>query len=195
MSTIDLRPAAGQMTRLVEGVDDAALDAPTPCPDYTVAGLLRHVGGFAKAFTAAANKDLGAMTSTPPGTTNEPLPPGWRAEMNRDLDALGAAWQSPDAWTGMTQAGGIDLPGPIAGRVALDELVVHAWDLARSTGQRYECDEATLREVESTVQQFRNGNAGAIPGLFGAAVEVPSDAPTLDRLLGLTGRDPAWSPS
>ena len=30
------------------------------------------------------------------------------------------------------------------------------------------------------------------PGLFGPPVPVPKDAPLLDRLLGLTGRDPAW---
>ncbi len=195
MSTIDLRPAAAQMTRLVGGVDDHALDRSTPCPDYTVTGLLGHVGGFAKAFIAAANKDLGPMTSAAPDISNDPLPAGWREEMTRDLVALGESWQSPDAWNGMTQAGGIDLPGPVAGRVALDELVVHAWDLARATSQTYECDDATLREVEATVRQFRNGNDGPIPGLFGPVVAVPADAPTLDRLLGLTGRDPAWSPS
>jgi hypothetical protein len=31
-------------------------------------------------------------------------------------------------------------------------------------------------------------------GLFGPVVEVPDDAPLLDRVIGLTGRDPAWSP-
>jgi len=30
--------------------------------------------------------------------------------------------------------------------------------------------------------------------LFGPVVEVPDDAPLLDRVIGLTGRDPAWSP-
>jgi len=25
-------------------------------------------------------------------------------------------------------------------------------------------------------------------------VDVPDDAPTMDKLLGLTGRDPAWKP-
>ena len=195
MSTIDLRPAAARMAELVRGVDDDALGAPTPCPDYRVSDLLSHVGGFAKAFTAAANKDLGPLTSQPPAVTGDSLPPAWRDEMVDDLTALGAAWQSPDAWDGMTQAGGMDLPGEIAGRVALDELVVHGWDLARSTGQRFDPDEPTLREVEATVQQFRNGSDGEIPGLFGPVVPVDGEAPVLDRLLGLTGRDPAWKPS
>ncbi len=38
----------------------------------------------------------------------------------------------------MTKAGGVDLPGEVAGLVALDELVVHGWDVARATGQAYD---------------------------------------------------------
>jgi len=29
-------------------------------------------------------------------------------------------------------------------------------------------------------------------GLFGPPVDVPDDAPLLDRVIGLTGRDPEW---
>ena len=31
-------------------------------------------------------------------------------------------------------------------------------------------------------------------GLYGPRVPVPADAPAMDRLLGLTGRDPRWRP-
>jgi uncharacterized protein (TIGR03086 family) len=192
MPPIDLRPAADRMARLVRAVPEDALDAPTPCADTDIGHLIAHVGGFAMAFTAAASKDLGEMTSGAPGPAE--LAPGWRDRIPADLTALGDAWQDPDAWAGMTQAGGVDLPGEVAGRVALDELVVHAWDIARASGQPYECDEASLREIEGTVRQFRSGNDGDIPGLFGPAVAVPDDAPVLDKVLGLTGRDPGWSP-
>jgi len=29
-------------------------------------------------------------------------------------------------------------------------------------------------------------------GMFGPVIDVPNDAPLLDRVLGLSGRNPAW---
>ena len=110
--------------------------------------------------------------------------------MAADLSALADAWDAPDAWEGMTQAGGQELPGAMAGRIALDELVVHGWDIAQATGQRFDCEAVTLGEVEATVQQVRGGNDGDIPGLFGPVVAVADDADALERVLSLTGRDP-----
>jgi hypothetical protein len=72
---------------------------------------------------------------------------------------------------------------------------VHGWDIARASGQPFECDDETLLEIEGTVAQFRSGNTGAIPGLFGPVVAVPDDAPLLHRILGVTGRDPGWAPN
>ena len=91
----------------------------------------------------------------------------------------------------MTAAGGVDLPGDVAGVVALDELVIHGWDLAKATGQPAGYDGPGLEAVHAMVEQFR---AAGIEGLFGPAVEVPDDAPLFDRILGLAGRDPAWTP-
>lgn len=95
----------------------------------------------------------------------------------------------------MTQAGGLELPGEVAGLVVLDELVIHGWDIARASGQPYECDPALLDAVHNFVAQFSEpGQEAAREGLFGPVVDVPDDAPLLDRVIGLTGRDPGWSP-
>lgn len=77
------------------------------------------------------------------------------------------------------------------GGLALDELVLHGWDLARATGQAVAYDRPELDAVHGMVKQFREGD---VEGLFGPAVPVPDDAPLLDRILGLAGRDPAWQP-
>jgi uncharacterized protein (TIGR03086 family) len=193
--SVDLTPAAQRLGDLVSGVDDDMLDAPTPCPDYTVGDLVDHVGGAALAFTGAAVKDMGDATASGPSADASRLGDDWRARIPRDLTGLAEAWRDPDAWTGMTRAGGIELPGEVAGLVALDEVVLHGWDIARATGQDYECDRPSLEAVHGFVEQFSGpGQEAARKGLFGPVVDVPTDAPLLDRVVGLAGRDPAWSP-
>ena len=184
----DLRPAAERIARLVEGVPESALDAPTPCEEYTVGDLLDHVDGFALAFRAAAEKH--PLDGAPSGDGAN-LPADWRTDIPARLRALGEAWRDPDAWTGMTAAGGVDLPGEVAGGVALDELVIHGWDLAKATGQDAGYDGPGLDHVFAMVSHFR---AESAEGLFGPVVAVPQEAPPFDRILGLTGRDPAWAP-
>lgn len=195
MPNPDLHAAADRMACLLDAAPDDALDASTPCPDLRLGDLIDHVGGFARVFAASAAKDVGDLTSQPPNPSAANLEADWRTGVAADLAALADAWDAPDAWDGMTQAGGQDLPGAMAGRIALDELVVHGWDIAQASGQPFECDDASLREIEGTVRQVRDGNDGEVPGLFGPAVPVADDAPLLHKVLGLTGRDPGWSPA
>jgi uncharacterized protein (TIGR03086 family) len=196
MTLPDLEPAARRLADLVVGVGDDQLGAPTPCPAYSLGDLVEHVGGLALAFTAAATKSPIEGGAQGPSGDASRLEVGWRQRIPNDLDALVQAWRDPDAWTGMTEAGGIALPGEVAGVVALDELVLHGWDVARSSGQPFECDETTLQAVHGFVASFSAPDqAEQRAGLFGPVVEVPDDAPLLDRVLGLSGRDPSWSPS
>jgi uncharacterized protein (TIGR03086 family) len=181
------------MTALIEDVPGGRLDRPTPCPAYALGDLLEHIGGLALAFTAAARKDTPDLGDQAPSGDASRLGDDWRTRIPRDLEGLSEAWRDPSAWSGMTRAGGVDLPGEIAGVVALDELVVHGWDLARAIGQPYDCDPSTLEVVLGFVGQFA-GQPEARQGLFGPVVEVPPTAPLLDRVIGLTGRDPAWAP-
>jgi len=89
----------------------------------------------------------------------------------------------------MTQAGGQDVPGAMAGRIALDELVVHGWDIAVAIGRPYE---PSVEEVEAATSFVAAFDAPRDGNLFGPVVPVPDDASALDHLLGLTGRDPNW---
>ena len=189
MSTqLDLGPAARRLADLVAAVPDEALDRPTPCARYTVGDLLDHIAGFAVAFTAAARKT--PLDGAPPGDASR-LPADWRERIPRQLITAAQAWSDPDAWTGMTAAGGVDLPGDVAGAVALDELVIHGWDLAKATDQPAGYAGPGLDSVYETVSHFR---AAGVEGLFGPAAPVPDGAPLFDRILGLAGRDPAWVP-
>ncbi|CAL2062243.1 TIGR03086 family protein [Streptomyces sp. TR1341] len=191
---IDLGPQTRLVAELARAVSDEQLAAPTPCPEYAVRELLGHLHGLSVAFRDAARKDLGPTTDTSPGAALPILAPGWRAELPEALDELADAWRDPAAWTGMTRAGGVDLPGAVGGAVVADELVVHGWDLARALGHAYTPDPAALDAARSFLLAAAQ-DPGRGGGIFGPVVPTPEDASPLDRALGLSGRDPEWRPA
>jgi uncharacterized protein (TIGR03086 family) len=196
VTTPDFEPVTSNLAALVRAVGDDQLDRPTPCPEYSLGDLLDHVGGLAMAFTAAATKAVeeDSAATQPPSGDAARLTDDWRERIATDLDAMAAAWRDPAAWQGMTKAGGLELPGEVAAIVALDEVVVHGWDVARSLDRPYEVDDELLGMVHGFVSQFSGpGQEEARQGLFGPEVPVDARAPLLDRVLGMTGRDPRWS--
>ncbi|MFJ8751883.1 TIGR03086 family metal-binding protein [Streptomyces sp. NPDC102441] len=190
---LDLGPAARHVRELIGSIDDRQLACLTPCPDYAVRELLGHVLGLAAAFRDAAHKKLGPTTDTPPTSALPVLPADWRTALPPLLDELVEAWRSPAALEGMTQAGGVDLPGQVAGMIARNELVLHGWDLARATGQEFRADEADLHASEAMLAPGDDDRSGA-DAIFGPPVPVPADAPLVDRVIALSGRRPDWRP-
>ena len=192
METIDFGPATKAVAEVVTGIRDDQLTASTPCPDYTVADLLDHVAGLSLAFTDAARRQSGPGGSGGTGDASR-LTTDWRTSIPAGLARLAEAWADPAAYAGLTYAGPIEMPAPVAALVALDEVVVHGWDLARATDQPYDPDEQAVLAALGFASTFEvPPDAGAGP--FGPPVTVPADAPALDRLAGATGRDPGWRP-
>ncbi len=66
------------------------------------------------------------------------------------------------------------------------DLAIHAWDLARATGQ----DDTLDRGVVTLLLPWTEANVGLLTasGMFGSPIEVGSDAPDDVRLLGMLGR-------
>jgi len=187
---IDFAPACERTADVLRTVTDEQLNGPTPCEKLSLRDLVGHVGGLAQAFTAAARKDFGPLTDTPP-VEGAPLDEDWRTAYPERLAELALAWREPAAWEGMSRAGGIDFPAEVAGFVALTEVVIHGWDVAAATGQDYDIDQTTLEAVLPHVTA--TAEQGPVEGLFGPAVPVADDAPLLDRVIALSGRDPAQS--
>jgi uncharacterized protein (TIGR03086 family) len=156
MPMIDLAPAAREVERLLDGVKADHLTGPTPCGGYSVADLLDHLMGLSLAFTWAARKTPPAGGTSAPNPAAENLDPQWRTVLPQRLADLVAAWRDPGAWAGMTEAGGITMPAEQMGAVALDELVLHGWDLARATGQPFTCDPDSTATVLAFTERPRN---------------------------------------
>ena len=189
-TTLDFGPQTAEVARIVAGVRDDQLCHPTPCTELNVAAVLDHLVGLTVAFREAAEK-----VPQPPGPFPDAanLADDWRSRLPQQLDALAAAWRDPGAWEGMTTIAGMELPGSAVGVIALNEVLLHGWDLAAASGQEYRADSVSAQacleygaEFARTTPQFRDQ-------IYAPVVPVPEDAPLLDRLLGQAGRDPGWT--
>jgi uncharacterized protein (TIGR03086 family) len=118
------------------------------------------------AFTAAAAKDPGAGNQARPADGSW-LGTDWQTRIPDRLARLAGAWQDNEAWTGMTRAGGLDLTGEVAGKVAINEVVVHGWDIAVATGHDYACEPQLLQGAYEFVQA-----AVAQPGIGNRTVRL-----------------------
>jgi uncharacterized protein (TIGR03086 family) len=190
---LDFDPPVRELRGLLLGIDDDELTWPTPCPDWTVAALLDHLMVLSAAFAQAARKRTDA-----PGTDGPPPPPSglhlsrhWRSRLPMLLAELATAWKDPAAWTGTARAGGVTMPATVLGTVAMNELIIHSWDLARATGQEYAADPRT---VEVLIDFLAQGADGGSPGMFGPVVPSGSEPALLDQAVALAGRRPDWRP-
>ncbi|MGI5485635.1 TIGR03086 family metal-binding protein [Microtetraspora malaysiensis] len=162
---------------LVRAVRQEQLGFSTPCAEFDVKGLINHLEWVAEMFESLARK----------GPSVEQRP--YAGDFPERAEGTLAAWSRPEAREGISPAMG--LPMTALGHMYLVDMVVHGWDLARATGQEYEPDpEAVSRALHFTDQMVEMGRQR---GIFGPPVAVPDDAPLFDRLLGVIGRDPAWT--
>lgn len=193
-NAVDLGPAVRRLADLVANVKDDALDRPTPCPAYSLGDLIEHVGGLALAFAAAGRKERNAYTEMAGAGDASRLGADWRERIPRDLAELAQTWAEPDCWSGMTRIAGNDTPSGVVGLVLADELSVHGWDVARASGQAYACEPDILEAALKFLQMFASPDAPAGPEVpFGPARVLLDEAPLLDRVVAMAGRDPGWS--
>ena len=167
----------------------ADLAGPTPCTDYDLRTLLRHFVGTSGAFVKAG--ETKALAADDPWGSNATLDEqNWADQLAGQVDAMGQAWSRAEAWTGSIE--GAQMPPPAIGELGLIEVLLHGWDVARATGQSLHVSDdlgaELLRCLQPTLDQGREFD------VYGPEVTVPADASSFTRALGLSGRDPNWSP-
>ncbi|WP_212830643.1 TIGR03086 family metal-binding protein [Catellatospora sp. TT07R-123] len=190
MSTSKLIASAAEtVTAVVTAPQMSAvrMESPTPSADCDVHGLCHHLLNSIHICRTAARKetwpaDRVVTMDQPPWVT---FPP--------ELLTLSQAWAAPGATEGAVEIHGRMLPAALGAGITLMELVVHGWELARASGQDVTYDDAVLEAALTQVEQLAPGLRG-MPDGFGPEVPVPATAGALDRLLGLSGRDPYWKP-
>ena len=152
---------------------DGRWEAASPCTEWDARGVVEHVIGFHEVLIL---RPLEVKAGRPREGPHE------RFVATRDAIVRAMAMEVPD--------GGPDLENLLP--MLTQDVLAHTWDLARAIGVEPTLDaelvDACYRRIAGRDQALRKS------GMFGDAVAVPEDATTQDRLLGLLGRDPAWSP-
>ncbi|BCJ59121.1 TIGR03086 family metal-binding protein [Micromonospora endophytica] len=181
-----LATAAPRTVAVVQAITDDQLDLPTPCREYAVRDLLNHLYEVVVNF-----QDLAAHKTVAWADKPDHLADGWRDRFAAEIRRLVEAWSDPASEEGVSS--GMGMPQSVLGGMVLLDLTVHGWDLAVATGQEYEPSPRVLPMLQDLAGQL--GPQARQLGVFAEPVPVDATLPDLPRLLALTGRDPAWSPT
>jgi len=166
----------------VDRIQTMQMDDPTPCSNFTVRGVLDHMmvlgGMFAYQFRGEVAPEQEA-----PGVYDRVPAAEFRVLMDDLLDAV----KSPGAMgrTIATPMG--EMPGETFARLVAFDGLVHGWDLASSTGQRFEVPPAVTCAVDefargALTSEMRDGDT------FKDETTAPEDASRLERLVAFSGR-------
>jgi len=169
---------------------DQDMTAPTPCTEWDLRTLLNHT----ILWTAYSAEQRAYGKSVAEDLMNKDFAanPDFANDYEEQLAGAIKAWSDPAAWDRELGVMGSSTKAADVAAMLIAETVLHGWDIARATGQQYRSDENLATDVLKTVQAqgelFRKYEG------FADIVNVPDTAPTLDRALALSGRDPSWRP-
>ena len=176
----------------VHAVREDQWSAPTPCREWSVADLVSHLIEENRwAAPLVHGLDLQSAGKVVEGARKLPVHGGVGANLAEEWDE--AAVEAGDAFSA---DGALDRTvnlsrgqTPVRQYIAemIADHVIHAWDLGQAIGYA-EPLPAELVDVVYEVAKSMGDMSDS--GMFDKPVAVPDDAPTIDRLVALCGRDP-----
>jgi uncharacterized protein (TIGR03086 family) len=183
MSDIDILESVFEKdVRLLDGVSDDRLTAPTLCPDYDVRGLVNHTVGGLREFAAGAHGEPLDMAAMQKFQAQDP-PAEFRAAADKSLDG----WRRYGTDREITLFGGPS-PGDAILSMTLMEYLTHGVDLALATGQEVPFTDQELQATLTRAQQTLPDEYRGEGKMFGPRIDVAPDAPLLTRYLAFMGR-------
>jgi uncharacterized protein (TIGR03086 family) len=169
----ELGPVLGGV---IGGIGPDQLDVPTPCGEFTVRGVLKHMIGGATMFAAAYRGEPPVEPST-----GDPIP-----AIQTALGDLGAAITAPGALDRTIEAPFGSIDGESFARFIVLDGLVHGWDMATATGQAYDPPPELVAAADGFAHQVVDGLRDS--PAFGPAVAPPSGCTPIEALAAYTGR-------
>jgi len=180
----EFREIAGRFGELCDPVPADRWDAPSPVDDWTARDVVRHLVEWFPSFLQG-----GAGIELPAGPSVDEDPAGAWHHLQDEVQALLDDPASADKMLSNPHIGDVPLPQAVS-QFFTGDVFMHAWDLARATGQDDTLDAERCQEMLSGMEPVEGLMRDS--GQYGARVEVPAGADAQTRLLGFIGRDPFW---
>ena len=181
-----LQRVVDETTQVVNDVSDEQLANPSPCAGWTVRDVINHITGGATMFAISAEQGsvpddvLGRLMGG--DNLGDDPQAAWATAAKRAM----SAFEQPGALEKTVKLPFGEMPGGVALNIAVFDVLTHAVDIARASGQ--EVDDTELIETALTVGRQMIGPELRIPGVFDAEQPVAADAPAATRLLAFAGR-------
>ncbi|MEL7158628.1 MAG: TIGR03086 family metal-binding protein [Actinomycetota bacterium] len=189
----DPRPAfhlaCRQADAIIAAVTADDLRRPTPCSEFDVEDLTRHLLSVGhRTIALAGGEPAESVPLDAPGLD----PTGFHADWGRTRRVLQGELAADGVLDQLMVVPWATLPGAVVLAVYAAEIQIHSWDLATALGQRPEWDQELAETGLAVVQMGipAEGRGDEMP--FAPVVPTAEDAPAMDRLVAWMGRDPGW---
>jgi len=186
-----LTEAHNALLDTVKGVGAADWNLPTPCADWNVTQVLQHAAGDQLAYYAAITGG--------DGPAENPFAPSGTLATDPVEHVAAALKAAAEAW-GTIDKDAAEVPVPVppntldavtgVGACALD-AAVHAWDIAKATGQAQPLSNRAAAEMLTAARQIVEPLRAY--GAYAPALAPQEGDGEVEALLRYLGRDPEWS--
>ena len=187
-STAMLERAFATTRAILANVTPDQYDQPTTCASWTVRDVVNHVCEGANWFAMCVN--AGAAPDPDPTHGFDYAAGDVMAAYDEGAAASVAAFAGAGAQEKLIKLPFGEMPGAIFMGIATNDVFVHGWDLAKSTGQATDIDPEMAGQLLAQLRMFlgdeMRGPDGEAP--FGKALDAPAGASEADKLAAFLGR-------
>jgi uncharacterized protein (TIGR03086 family) len=171
---------------VVDNVEPSQLDDPTPCTEWSVRDVINHIVGGSTMFAECVEQ--GSVPDSRLGELmgGDNLGADYKAAFHAATDRARRAFSEEGALEKTVKLPFGEMPAGVALNIAVMDVMTHALDIAKATGQTVDDDELLETALEVGRQlitpEFRT------PGVFDPEQPAPPDASAADKLLAFAGR-------
>lgn len=170
--------------RVIDGITPEQMGAATPCTEWDVRAVINHL--------VVGNKMVSAMAAgdTPPDRNAVLVGADPKADFATSAREADAAFRAEGVMGRTFRLPFGEVPGPMMAGMRFVDTLVHAWDLAKATGQSTTLD-PELCQTALDLARMRMGSGPRQAGApIGPEVETSAEAPVCDRFAAYMGRQP-----